>query len=275
MYKILVNGQETAAVDVTDRGFNYGDGLFETIAVRDGRPLLWQRHMVRLREGCKRLGIATPDVVVLKEEAQRLCEGLARAVLKIIVTRGAGGRGYGPAGCDLPTRVTSVYPWLQYPRGFYTEGVTLRVCQTRLAGGGALAGLKHLNRLEQVLARGEWDDPETQEGLMLDGDGRIIEGTMTNVFMVFNGVLTTPSVDRAGVAGVMRGLIMDTVRQWGVTCTVGDIPLQGLSGADEVFVCNSLIGVWPVKSVDEWTFVPGPVTRRIVGSVYEISRLSD
>lgn len=275
MYKILVNGQETTDVDVNDRGFNYGDGLFETIAVRGGQPLLWRRHMVRLGEGCERLGIAAPDGAVLDKEARQLCDGVDQAVLKIIVTRGVGGRGYSPAGCGRPTRVTAVYPWPQYPPRFFDDGVALRLCRTRLATGGALTGLKHLNRLEQVLARGEWDDPAVPEGLMLDGEDHIVEGTMTNVFMVFDGVLTTPALDRAGVAGVMRGLVLDTAQRAGIACSIRDISLQELSAAEEVFVCNSVIGVWPVISVDRRVFSPGPVTRRIAESVYEISRLKD
>ncbi len=273
MYKTLVNGLEATVVDVTDRGFSYGDGLFETLAVHDGRPLLWERHMARLREGCERLTIAAPDVSVLEHEAQRLCEGLARAVFKVIVTRGSGGRGYCPAGGSAPTRVTAVSPWPQYPQRYFSDGVALRVCRTRLAVGGALAGLKHLNRLEQVLARGEWDGTDIAEGLMLDSEDRIIEGTMTNVFLVQKGVLTTPDVHRAGVAGVMRGLIMDMAKQSGITCAVRDISLQALDHADEVFVCNSLIGLWPVRCVDHWVFDTGPVTRRIAQSVREISKL--
>lgn len=263
MSKILVNGRETTHVDASDRGFNYGDGLFETIAVHDGRPLLWERHMERLRAGCGRLAIAVPDEDLLAREAHGLCTGLVRAVLKIIVTRGAGGRGYSPSRHDAPTRVMAVYPWPEYPQRFFTDGTVLRVCRTRLASGGALAGLKHLNRLEQVLARGEWHDPDIAEGLMLDSEERVIEGTMTNVFMVYDGELTTPDLSRAGVAGVMRGLVMDVAQQTGITCVVRDVPLQELPQADEIFICNSLIPVWAVKSIDRWKFATGPVMRRI------------
>ena len=126
-----------------------------------------------------------------------------------------------------------------------------------------LAGLKHLNRLEQVLARGEWDDPDIAEGLMLDADANVIEGTVTNVFMVRNSSLITPEVNRAGVAGVMRGLILDLAGRSDIPCTVRDIRLQELAAADEVFVCNSLIQLWAVKSIGDWAFAPGPVTRRI------------
>ncbi len=267
MHKMLINGTEVDRLDANDRGFQYGDGLFETIAVRDGRALLWERHMARLREGCERLGIVPPDLAVLAQEAHALCGGAARAVLKVIVTRGSGGRGYSPSGCDTPTRVLAVYPWPQFPQRWFTDGVALRLCRTRLALGGALAGLKHLNRLEQVVARGEWDDPDIAEGLMLDGGDHIIEGTMSNVYLVRQGVLATPDVSLAGVAGVMRGLIMDIARQSDITCEVRNIPLQELSRADEVFVCNSLVGVWPVSAIDRWKFAIGPVTRRIARSI--------
>jgi 4-amino-4-deoxychorismate lyase len=262
MYRVLVNGVETSHIDVSDRGFQYGDGLFETIAVRDGRPLLWRRHITRLRRGCDYLGIDAPDAAGLESEARGLCDGLARAVLKIIVTRGVGGRGYKPSGCGPATRVLAVHAWPQYPPRAGTEGVALRVCGTRLATGGVLAGLKHLNRLEQVLARGEWDAPDIAEGLMLDEADHVIEGTMSNVFIARGGTLFTPDVSRAGVAGVVRGLILDNAERTGVTCVIKPVQLQELPQADEVFICNSLTGVWPVKSIEQWQYTPGPLARR-------------
>ena len=264
MHQTLINGVPRRTVDVGDRGLHYGDGLFETVAVRDGRPLLWARHLQRLVAGCRRLGIEAPSGDELEREAGRLCRGLERAVLKVIVTRGGGGRGYRPPHRGAATRIVSTHPWPDHARSHSLEGVTLRVCRTRLAVGHPLAGLKHLNRLEQVLARAEWDDPLIPEGLMLDHDGRLIGGTMSNVFLVKGDRLITPDVSGSGVAGVMRGALLELAHGAGVTPVVRALCLEELETADELFVCNSLMGLWPVKAVDAGRRLqPGPVTRRL------------
>lgn len=268
MYGILVNGTPLNAVSVTDRGLQYGDGLFETIAVRRGQPLLWERHLRRLLDGCRSLGIAAPAGHVLRDEALRLCHALDRGVLKIIVTRGEGGRGYSPrAGGGAATRILSTHPWPDYPRRFYEDGVAVRVCDTRLARRDALGGIKHLNRLEQVMARGEWNDPDIPEGLMLDHGGHVIEGTMSNLFLILDGELVTPAVTSAGVAGVMRALVLDVTRDMDIGTAVREVPLHQLRLAREVFLCNSVIGIWPVRAVDQWRFRPGPVTRHLADIV--------
>lgn len=271
MYGTLVNGEESAEISVSDRGLQYGDGLFETLAVRRGRPLLWTRHLQRLHAGCRRMSMTAAPAVRLEEEALRLCRGLERGVLKIIVTRGGGGRGYTPPRpAGEGTRVLSTHPWPNYPQRFYTEGVAVRVCHTRLATHHPLAGLKHLNRAEQVMARCEWDDPEIPEGLMLDYDGHVIEGTMSNLFMVYGNELVTPDVSGAGVAGVMRGVILDAAEDIGMNPTVRPVAMAELGAAREVFLCSSLMGLWPVRAIDRaYCFQPGPVTRRLAARVAE------
>src|SRR6266566_8654486 len=186
----LVNGAPGASVSVHDRGFQYGDGAFETIAVYRGEPLLWDRHIVRLERGLARLGIASPATNVLRTEAERLCHGVARAVLKLVVTRGVGGRGYAAVATLDATRVLILNPWPDYPAAFTTEGVAVRLCSTILGRNPRLAGIKHMGRLEQVLARAELG-AEHAEGLVCDADGDVIEATMSNVFAVIGGSLVT------------------------------------------------------------------------------------
>ncbi|MEK7261447.1 MAG: aminodeoxychorismate lyase, partial [Pseudomonadota bacterium] len=161
---VLVNGVAVDTVSARDRGFQYGDGLFETIAVSRGTPLLWERHAQRLLAGAVRLDMPPPETALLRAETDRLCRGVERGVLKIIFTRGISGRGYRPDASASTTRALSLSPWPDYPPSWSGEGVVVRLCQTRLASQPRLAGLKHLNRLEQVLARAEWDD-EYAEGL--------------------------------------------------------------------------------------------------------------
>lgn len=246
---ILVNGKKTRTVDALDRGFHYGDGLFETIAVINGRPRLWQSHMERLEEGCRRLGLPAPNPQLLAGEAARALQGCDRAVLKLLISRGPGGRGYGPPEHPAVTRVISVSPAPNYPARFYDEGITIRLCETRLGYNPALAGIKHLNRLEQVMARREWGDPEVPEGLMLDMEGSVAEGTMSNVFLRRGDRLRTPPVNRCGVAGVMRKWVMEHGSGLGLEIEVSPISLDAIHEADELFLTNAVIGIWPVRQL--------------------------
>lgn len=259
-----VNGVPSTSVNVLDRGLHYGDGLFETLAVADGRIILLDYHLQRLMQGCERLSLGVPPVETLQSELHAAATGRSRAVLKLIVTRGIGGRGYGLPPHAVPTRILLLYPQPDYPAGNREEGVRLHVCTTRLGRNPRLAGLKHLNRLEQVLARSEWNAAEgVAEGLMLDEAGLVIEGTMSNVFAVSEaGVLTTPALERCGVAGVMRRHLLEQAQRAGMTPQILDMTLDDLLGAREIFVCNSVIGVWPVIGVGEHRFMTGAITRQ-------------
>lgn len=170
---ILVNGKVSSRIEIADRGLQYGDGLFETIAIRDERAILYSSHLKRLEDGCRRLSIPLIARRILDKEIFKLCRGVSRGVLKVIVTRGSGGRGYQPPSQPQPTRILSVHPWPNYPSLFIEYGITLRVCHTSLGYNPCLAGIKHLNRLEQVLARSEWENPMIPEGLMLDSQGQV------------------------------------------------------------------------------------------------------
>lgn len=258
----LINGVAAETVSVCDRGFQYGDGLFETIAVYRGAPLLWERHVQRLLAGALRLGMSPPEPTLLRAEADQLCRGVERDVLKIILTRGIATRGYRPEVSATTTRVLSLSPWPAYPPSWSAAGVAVRLCQMRLASQPRLAGLKHLNRLEQVLARAEWGD-DYAEGLMQDESGNIIEGTMTNVFLVEQGTLCTPEVTRCGVEGVMRGAVLEQAERLGIVCRIGPVTAMQLEHADELFLTNSLIGLWPVQRIENRSYTIGQTTRKI------------
>jgi 4-amino-4-deoxychorismate lyase len=257
---VLINGEAAEQVSFRDRGLQYGDGLFETIAVRHGAPLLWERHAERLCRDAMRLGMAAPDGARLADEAHRLCSGADRAVLKIIVTRGDAGRGYAPAPVAAPTRILSLSRWPVHPVEAEQAGVVVRFCETRLGSNPRLAGIKHLNRLEQVLARAEWDS-DCAEGLMQDESGNVIEGTMSNLFVVSSGIVSTPDVGRCGVAGVMRNWVLE--RSAGAA-RVAPLGRDDVMRADEIFLTNSVIGVWPVGRLANRVYAVGPVTRRIM-----------
>lgn len=261
----LLNGAPGHYVDVADRGFQYGDGLFETVEILSGRPLFLDRHLRRLALGCQRLLIPAPAAELLAEEAAKLARQAERGVLKIIVTRGSGGRGYRQPEPIQPTRLLSLHSYPDYPDTFQTDGIRARFCWQRLSINTALAGIKHLNRLEQILARAEWCDDDIQEGLMLDNEDRVIEGVMSNLFAVKAGQLYTPSLAGCGVAGIVRELVIGFARDIGVP--LYEIPLDQVEvlAADELFVTNSVIGIWPIKRLEQRVLAVGPLTLRLQG----------
>ena len=258
-----INGVAGDRVDASDRGLLYGDGLFETMAVRTGRVSSWSRHMARLLAGCERLGIPAVDTVQLAHEVDSLLAGLGLGVLKVIVTRGSGGRGYRVPAKVAPRRILQLHPWPDFPPAAREAGVAVRLCTTRLCHNPLLAGIKHLNRLEQVLARREWDDPQIGEGLLLDVDGRLVEGTMSNLFLVRGQSLLTPDLRRCGVAGIMRSIILEQAELQSLTAEIRALDTADLLVADEVFLCNSLIGIWPVISIDGRPYRKGAITTRM------------
>ena len=259
-----IDGVAADTLPVLDRGLHYGDGLFETLAVKDGHIGLLQSHLERLQEGCTRLGLPMPSVETLDTELHTAAAGEALAVLKLMITRGEGGRGYRPPAETRPRRILLRYPWPEYPAAWSQDGARVRICDMRLAEQPRLAGMKHLNRLEQVLARAEWNEADGyQEGLMLDAGSRVVEGTMTNVFAASReGGLLTPDLSRAGVAGVMRRHILERAAAAGIHVRVTELSLAELMQAHEIFLCNSLIGVWPVAELDGHSYAVGSVTRQ-------------
>jgi 4-amino-4-deoxychorismate lyase len=267
MTKLLINGAPGDAIGVMDRGLAYGDGVFRTLAVSEGKPEFWLKHMAKLAADCAALGIPAPDLATLAAEARQVLQGENQAVLKITVTRGAGGRGYKPPEPAVPTRIVLCAPWPAYTPEMATAGVALCLCETRLGLQPRLAGVKHLNRLEQVLARGEWSDPAIAEGLMLDSDARVIEGVMSNLFVVKDSEVVTPDLTRCGVAGVMRGLLAESAR-------IADLTLSEVRGADELFMTNSLIGLWPVRQFDGKAYKIGPVTQRWASALAKLRAAS-
>ena len=257
-----VDGQPADALSLKDRGLAYGDGLFETIAVRGGQPLLLDRHLARLADGCLRLAIMA-DHALIRSELLAYAAALGEGVLKLILTRGDSLRGYAPDPAARARRILQGNRPAAYPAVHGEHGVRLFPCTTRLSRQPLLAGLKHLNRLEQVIARSEWQDTEHAEGLMLDQAGRVIEGVFSNLFLIRDGVLITADLKRCGVAGVMRAELLFQAESLGIPTQITDISLDQLQWADEVFVCNSVYGVWPVRAYAALSWSIGPLTRKL------------
>lgn len=261
---VWVNGRAGGSLSPAERGLHYGDGLFETIACLEGRPRFLGLHLERLGRGCARLGIAGPSPAELRREILAVAAGAGRAVVKVLLTRGpAAARGYGTTGAEQPTRLTLRYPWEEEDPRLGAQGVRVRTAALRLAESPALAGLKHLNRLEQVLARREWSDAGIAEALMFSSGGRLISGVMSNVFLVQDGTLRTPRLDRCGVAGIMRQVVLREAARAGIACEETGVDAADLAGASELFLTNALVGVRPVCAVDGRACERGVVTREL------------
>jgi 4-amino-4-deoxychorismate lyase len=261
---IRENGHAVTQISALDRGLHYGDGLFETIACTGGVARLLPLHLERLGEGCRRLGIEAPDSSELAHEIGVLAAQVPRAVIKLLLTRGrAVARGYAVTGTEKATRITLRYPWPVEDPQLARDGVRVRTATSRLGENALLAGLKHCNRLEQVLARREWTDASIADSLMYSSSGALVSGTMSNVFMVRNSRLQTPRVDRCGVAGIMRRTVLRLAALAGIGAEECVLHAADLEQAQEVFLTNALIGIHPVRELDGRPLAPGALTRRL------------
>lgn len=260
---VLINGKSSDLISSSDRGLQYGDGVFETIAVENKQLLCWDEHLKRLEQGCKQLNIPQPDKNVLKEEAASLIQSSNRTVIKIIITRGTGGRGYSYTDSSSPSRIICLHDWPQYPKENSTQGIAVTVCNYRYASNPELAGIKHLNRLEQIMARSEWQDDSFAEGIVMDQGDHVIEGTMSNIFCLIDDVFYTPDLSDCGVEGVIRKTILEKTPDININTETKKISLSKLKSAEEIFVCNSIIGIWPVRSINEQTFSVGKKTQEL------------
>lgn len=256
----FVDGR-SSGVDPRDRGLAYGDGLFETMLCRAGAIRWIDYHFERLVHGCRRLAIPVPDLDILRAEIEGHCRNEESAVVKLTVTRGVGERGYRVPEPASPSRIVSIVPWSGYPSDQYTRGVNVRVCALRLGENPQLAGLKHLCRIEQVLAQMELTGVAADEGLLRDRSGYVVGGITTNLFAVSGRMLLTPSLTRCGVHGVMRRLVMERAADVGLELVERDLELSDLERSDELFVTNAVAGIRPVAELDEWQFEVGPQTR--------------
>jgi 4-amino-4-deoxychorismate lyase len=257
--RMLIDGVAATQVSALDRGLSYGDGLFESIRFIGDVAPLWARHMDRLAQSCTRLCLPPPDPAQLWREALAVTRDMPQSVVRITLTRGVGARGYTPPPSPQPTRVVAAFAPPPAPHGLYTQGVRMRVCDIRLAEQPLLAGMKHLNRLEQVLARAEWHDPAIAEGVLCDSHGRVISATMANLFALVDGRWLTPALVRCGVAGVARAEVLATCPQ----IRVDELTLERLLVATEVFLSSSVRGILPVQALGDRVYAVGALTRQL------------
>jgi len=262
--RTFIDGEPTPQLDALDRGLHYGDGLFETIVCQGGHARFLPLHLQRLEEGCLRLRIRPPEPAALLAQIRESAQIPGGCLLKLIVTRGSATvRGYGARGDERARTILLQYPPQADDTGAWEEGVAVRTAQGRLGENPALAGIKHLNRLEQVLIRGEWTDPAIREALVFSSSGWLVSGTMSNVFLVRNGRIMTPAITTAGIRGVMRRVVLREAQRAGLGASEDAFDAAALACAEELFLTNARIGIWPVRALDGQPRPVGPVTRRM------------
>ncbi len=274
--RILLGGHIVDRIDPGDRGLAYGDGVFETLRIHARRPIWWDAHWTRLSRGALRLGIPLPDETMVRRQVDALIAGQPNhdaakiGVLKLVLTRGAGSRGYDSPAHPQPTLILSLHA---APMPTPLQGLRLSWCETRLAIQPALAGIKHCNRLEQVLARAECNattadassataesasDHRIDEGLMRDTEGFAVCATAANLFVLRDGMWWTPPVDRCGVDGICRGWILAHSGAVESRLTVAEV-----ESADAVFLCNSVRGILPVAALGDRRWLPQSRTSQL------------
>lgn len=264
MDKWLVDGAPATDVPLDDRGLHYGDGLFETIAVRAASCRFLDAHLARLEAGCARLGIPLTTNRVRADVATLLGSAPPDGTLKIMVTRGSGPRGYAP-----PTEPQSrlIIGFAAGLPQVHRAGMRVIVCRTPVARNPALAGLKTLNRLEQVLARAEVAESGADEGLMLNDQGAVVCGTMSNLFLLDDQTLVTPALTEAGICGVMRAQVLAVAGDLAIDVVETTVTEQQLRDADGLFLTNSLMGISPVADLDGRAYPVGETVRQIAAEL--------
>lgn len=263
----ILNGSVDHYISPFDRGFTYGDGVFRTLKIIDGMPQHWPQHYQKLVADCAVIGIVCPSAELLIDDLRQLFSPTESAVAKITITRGEGERGYRLPAVTLPSRLITKSKLTPYPADYLSTGVCVRVCETTLASQPRLAGIKHLNRLENVMARMEWQIDTIFDGILCNRVDDVIECTMSNIFARFGNVLITPELHECGVAGITRQQVMGLAVPLMLNIQMRRLPLTELLKADEIVICNSLITAFQVTNIlhntESYTWKPQPLAQTI------------
>lgn len=253
----LINGIRQKTTSVYERGLAFGDGSFTTAKVVNGSVLLLDEHIKRLIQACHKLHIEPPDEQSLIKQMRNAAQGNELAVLKVIITAGLGGRGYSRKGLinNTPSVIISISEFPLNYKELAIEGITLGDSNQLLSVSPMLSGLKHLNRLEQVLIKKEAEQRHEDDLVIANYLGQVIEASSSNIFYFYEGKLCTPDLSLSGVDGIIRQALLRRMPQIQILPT----SFSDLSKADSIFICNSLMGIIPVKSYNNRVLDLAPV----------------
>lgn len=256
---MLINAIESDSMSAMDRGLAYGDGLFTTMKVKYGQVQLWDFHLQRLQLGATRLFFPAIDWSLLTAEVLQVAKTVAhekQSVIKVIVTRGSGGRGYSTQECHAPLRIISTATYPAFYQQWQEQGIKLILCESQLGRNKQLAGLKTLNRLEQVLIKKELENKQALDGIVCDDQGYVIEACSANLFIYLDNGWKTPKLDKCGVAGVQRRHVMFLAKKSGINIVESDIHISALKRAKAICLSNALMGLVPVNQYQQHILEP-------------------
>ena len=263
----LINGEFKETISVYDRGLAYGDGFFETMlwdSFKDKNKIIvgvefWLRHLKRIKNGCKLMQINFPPYDEIIRQRNLILQASLKekksGLLKMIITRGVGGRGYKFERNMVPTIIFLSLPKPKVEKKNFESGVVVKICKTQLSQNINLFGFKHLNRLDSVLARSEWDNKKIFEGIFVDSNQNVLEGTMTNIFFVYKKNLITPPIIDSGINGVMRQVIIDNAKFFFDKVIIEKIKFNDIKKFDQMFLTNSVLKIIPVRKFENIKFV--------------------
>ena len=284
-YLSLINGEFEDKISVLDRGLSYGDGLFETMSwcfLKEENIVgveFWKRHVSRIRKTCMLMKIKMPSLRILNEYKNKILNkalhsGIHDGVLKIIITRGVGGRGYKFDKKILPSVIFLCFPSILSKHKLKKE-IKVTYCQSPITENKQLAGLKHLNRLDSVMARAEWDN-NFYEGIICDSHKNLIEGTMTNIFFIKNNNLYTPKINKSGIGGIMRQVILEKSKFFFEKVVEVKVKKESVISYDGMFLTNSIIKVLPVNTFEKKIFFQAkPLSSLISYFENEVSKVKN
>ena len=261
---VLINGEELSEVSIFSRNFQFGDGLFETCIGRDGKILFWSKNFDRLNFGCEKLNINKISESIWLHDIKRALNLFTKKhfILKLILSRGNSLRGYGYKDDIEPTRVVIIS---EMQKSKVNKVFSLEYSKSGYHSNPKLAGIKHCNRLEQILARSSLS---SNEAIMLDEKENVISVTQGNIYFIFENTLLTPKLDRCGVIGSRRSLILELARSIKLDAMESDISMDQIQKADEVFISNSVIGIQPISSIEGNKLSLNPLTEKIQKAFY-------
>ena len=264
-----IHGPEDASISVFDRGFLYGDSVYEVMRTAGGHPVDLAAHLQRLARSAAILDLATPPLPAIEDAlGQTLAAaGNPESYIRVVVTRGCGEIGLDIALADTPSLIVLVKPLKLLPAVAYQNGIALRVVGVQRTPKRVVhPAVKSGNYLNNIMALREARAAGADEAIMCDGEGRVAEGASSNLFVVHGGTVTTPGVDVDLLPGITRARVLGLARADAIAVVEGTLTPEQVLAADEVFITSSIRGVVPVRRVDEHTLapVPGPVSRRIL-----------
>jgi 4-amino-4-deoxychorismate lyase len=258
-----INGIQQQHIPADDRSFQYGDGCFTTIQTRFGALSYWELHVERMQACLDTLGITAPDWHEVYAQLLNAALPDAMGGLKLLISRGSGGRGYASPEQVTPLIMINRFAYPAHYPLWQSQGLKIGVSRIALGHNPLLAGHKHNNRLEQVLVKDDLRAQGVDDGVVLDINQNIVETSSANIFWRNGESLYTPILDKAGVAGIIRRLIIQDVEALGYQVVIGEFTLEQLKGAEEVFISNALLGIAPVIQVSDRQFTIGELTQKL------------